>query len=59
MAKKQLSDFERAQAVIRRMIDIERELGDIGLHATARQVNAAQQKIGWELAEHMKRGRLT
>lgn len=57
MPKRKPSNFERAQAVIRQMIDIERELGDIGLHATARRVNAAKQKIGWEMAEQMKKAK--
>lgn len=49
------SNFARAQAVIVKLVDMERELTEIGLHATARKVNEAQQKIGWEMAEQVKK----
>jgi hypothetical protein len=57
MTKGKPSHFERAQVVIRQMVDMERELTEIGLHATARKVNAAQQKIGWELAEKTEKAK--
>lgn len=53
MGKPNIYEVTRSTAAA--FVRIERQLHDAGLHATARKVNEASQKLGWEAAEKLEK----
>lgn len=53
MGKPNIYEVTRSTAAA--FVRIQRQLHDVGLHATASKVNEASQKLGWEAAEKMER----
>ena len=59
MSKSKKDDLRAMRDVVRAvgvdMVTMQRLLQNVGLHATAAQVNAASQKLGWEAAKLIER----
>ncbi len=49
MAKANIYDVVSKASKI--MVDMQRQLSDVGLYRSAAKVNAASQELGWEAAE--------
>ena len=47
------AQVERAQRIIRQVVELQRELLELGLPATSARMAAVNDRIGWELAERM------
>lgn len=43
--------YEVTRQTAAAMVKMQRDLFDVGLIATAQKVNAASQRLGWEMAE--------
>lgn len=50
--KRTIYDVVREASVM--LVNLQRDLHDFGLHATAQKVNEASQKLGWEAADKMR-----
>lgn len=55
MKKRKLNIYDVVRKASVRLVDLQRDLHEVGLHATARLVNEASQKLGWEAADKMRR----
>ena len=48
------TQFKRAQKIVRQIVDMQREMLEIGLPVTSAALGVAMQKIGWEMADRCK-----
>lgn len=48
------AQVKRAQQIIRSVVDLQRELFDMGLPDTSAAMAAVNDRIGWEIAERME-----
>ena len=46
--------YKVVREVSMQMVETQRRLHDVGLHATAAAVNEASKKLGWEAAEKIE-----
>jgi hypothetical protein len=48
------SQLDRAQVIIRAVVDLQRELFELGFVQASARMAAVNDKLGWEMAERME-----